>query len=204
MSEEIAQGTSAWLDMKRGKISATHMADLLMKPTAAGYRNYRAKLVLELLTEKTEETFCSFDMQRGIDLEPDARISYEFQTGHTVDQVAWVDHPTIHRAGCSPDGLIGDDGGVEYKCPKSSTHLDYLLTGDIDRNYMLQMQWQMECTGRKWIDFVSYHPDFPIDKQLKIIRVERDDEKINELKAAAISFNIEVDRMQLELESLTV
>lgn len=204
MSEPIEQGTPEWFALKRGKIGATHMADILMKPTAAGYRNYRAKLLLERITGKTEETFCSFDMQRGIDLEPDARISYEFVTGHNVDQVAWVDHPMINMAGCSPDGLIGADGGTEYKCPKAATHLDYLLTEKIDRDYILQMQWFLACTGRKWIDFVSYHPDFPIYKQLKIIRVERDNEKIAELETSAVNFDIAVREMCRDLSALTV
>lgn len=204
MSDNIEQGTPEWFAFKRGKISATHMADILMKPTSAGYRNYRAKLLLERVTDKTEETFCSFDMQRGIDLEPDARVSYEFTTGNTVDQVAWVGHPTIEMSGCSPDGLIGYDGGAEYKCPKAATHLDYLLDGDIGRDYTLQIQWQLACTGRKWIDFVSYHPDFPIDNQLKIIRVERDNEKIAELETAAVNFDIAVREMCRDLLALTV
>jgi putative phage-type endonuclease len=199
--DDIEQGTEQWLDAKRGYISATHMADILMKPSAAGYRNYRAKLLLERITGRTEETFCSFDMQRGIELEPDARVSYEFVTGNAVDQIAWVKHPIIVMAGCSPDGYVGEDGCVEYKCPKIATHLDYIVEEKIDRNYILQMQWQMACSGRKWADFVSYHPDFPIDKQLKIIRVDRDDEKIAELEAAAIEFNAAIDKMQDVLRS---
>lgn len=204
MTDQV-QGTEEWFDAKRGKISATHMADILMKVTTAGYRNYRAKLLLERITGKTEETFCSFDMQRGIDLEPDARISYQFEAGNTVEQIMWVDHPTIADSGCSPDGLIKVDGAIaglaEFKAPKSATHLDYILTEIIDRNYLLQMQWQMACTGAQWVDFVSYHPDFPLDKQLKIIRVERDQDKINELESAAVKFNFAVQQMIDDLEA---
>lgn len=193
--ESIEQGTPQWFDLKRGKISATHMADILMKPDNAGYRNYLAKLLLERVTGATEETYCSYDMQRGIELEESARACYSFETYNIVEQVAWVDHPTIKMAGCSPDGLIGLDGGVEFKCPKAATHLNYIMTGKIDRDYMLQMQWQMACANRKWIDFASYHPAFPEDKQLKIIRVLRDEEKIAELEDAAIKFDMQVDLM---------
>ena len=191
---DIDQGTEEWFAIKRGKIGATHMADILMKPTAAGYRYYLAKLVLERLTDTTEETFCSFDMQRGIELEPAARLCYSFETGNVVEQIAWVDHPTIELAGCSPDGLANSDGLVEFKCPKQATHLlDYILDEKIDRNYLLQIQWQMACCGRDWNDFCSYHPDFPEDKQLKIIRVLRDADEIAKLEEAAIAFNLKVE-----------
>jgi hypothetical protein len=105
-------------------------------------------------------------------------------------------------AGCSPDGVIADlAGGVEFKCPKAATHLGYILTEKIDRNYMLQMQWQMECQDFQWIDFVSYHPDFPADKQLKIIRVHRDETVIQELKDAAVLFGAAVEQMIIDLEA---
>lgn len=200
---EITQGSPEWFDLKRGKISSTHMSEISMKETTAGYRNYRAKLLLERVTGKTEETYCSFDMQNGIEREPDARACYAFESGHTVIETAWIDHPSIPMAGVSPDGTIpSENGGVEIKSPKAATHLDYLLTEKIDRNYILQMQWAMACQPEvQWIDFVSYHPDFPLDKQLKIIRVERDNDKINELEAAAIKFNFAVQTMIDDLEA---
>lgn len=201
--EGQVQGTEEWFDLKRGKISSTHMADILMKNTTAGYRNYMAKLVLERITGKTEETFCSYDMAIGIEREPDARACYAFETNHVVDQVAWIDHPTISMAGASPDGVIyAENGGIEIKSPKAATHLDYILTEKIDRNYVLQMQWAMSCQPKiRWINFVSYHPDFPLEMQLKIIRVERDDKQISELESAAVKFNLAVDRMIQDLKA---
>lgn len=201
--DSIVQGTEEWFAIKRGKVSATHMADILMKSSTAGYRNYHAKLALERLTGTTEDTFCSFDMQRGIELEADARGCYAFETGNDVTQVAWVDHPTVPMAGCSPDGLVGDIGLVEFKCPKQATHLfDYILAEKIDRDYILQMQWQLACyPGRKWVDFCSYHPAFPVDRQLKIIRVLRDEETIKSLEDAAVEFNSVVETTLAQLRN---
>jgi putative phage-type endonuclease len=204
--EPIQQGTPQWFDLKRGKIGATHMADILMKPTMAGYRNYLVKLALERMTGRTEETFCSFDMKNGIEMEPAARSCYEFETGNTVEEIAWVDHPTIPMAGCSPDGIImvGDviKGLAEFKCPKAATHLGYLLTEQIDRDYILQMQWQMACTGAPWVDFESYQPSFPEHLQLKIIRVSRDDVQIKALEDAAVLFNRAVEQVITDLDAI--
>lgn len=205
MIHTMDQGTPEWDDIRRGKVSASHIAEVLSKgkgsAESAGVRNYRARLVIERLTNKTEETFCSFDMQRGIELEPDARSRYEFESGETVNQVGWVDHPTIELAGSSPDGLIGEDGHIEIKCCNAATHLDYYLTEKIDGKYILQMQFQMACSGREYCDFVSFHPDFPEDKQLKIIRVFRDDEKIAEIEEKVVNFLFGVNRMIEDLEA---
>ena len=192
--EKIIQGTPEWFDLKRGKISATHMADILMKESAAGYQNYLTAVALERITGKTADTYCGYDMQVGIEREGPARDLYSFESGEVVVEVPWVGHPYIDQTGASPDGLAGKDGLVEIKSPKAATHKGYRLEEKIDRNYLLQMQWQMVCTGRQWCDFVSYCPDFPDDKQIKIIRVWRDDHKIDELEAAAIKFNWAVEQ----------
>ena len=84
-------------------------------------------------------------------------------------------------AGCSPDGLIGDDGLVEVKCPLGHTHAETVITGTIPSDYVLQMQWQMACTGRRWCDYVSFDPTWDEDMQLFIKRVERDDKLIEKL-----------------------
>ena len=197
---DIIQGTQEWFDIKRGKVSASKISDVMMKPTTAGYRNYRAKLVVERLTGETEDSYQNADMLRGTELEPNARLVYEYVTGQTVDQVGWIDHPTIEFSGSSPDGLVGEDGHIEIKCPKAATHLDTLLTGTIDDKYLLQMQFQMACSGRKWNDFVSYHPSFPEDKQLKIIRVDRDNAMIADIEKAVKIFLADVEKIVSELK----
>lgn len=204
--EEITQGTPEWFTLRLGKVTASKVADVMSKgkggAESAGVRNYRAALVCERLTGQREETYTNGAMQRGTDLEPLARECYEFLTGNTVDQVAFVDHPTIPMSGASPDGLIGEDGLTEIKCPNSATHIDYLLNGVPPLTYVPQMAWQMACTGRKWCDFVSYDPRLPEELQLFVVRLHRDDAMIAEMEQAVIAFNASVDRMIADLKAI--
>lgn len=204
--EEITQGTPEWFALRLGKVTASKVADVMSKSKggaeSAGVRNYRAALVCERLTGQREETYTNGAMQRGTDLEPLARECYEFLTGNTVDQVAFVDHPTIPMSGASPDGLIGEDGLTEIKCPNSATHIDYLLNGVPPSTYVPQMAWQMACTGRKWCDFVSYDPRLPEELQLFVVRLHRDDAMIAEMESAVISFNASVEKMISDLKAI--
>jgi hypothetical protein len=131
-------------------------------------------------------------MQWGIDQEDHARAAYQIHALCTVEEVGFLEHPRLF-AGASPDGLIGDDGMVEIKCPNQSTHGETLLTGRIDDKYHKQMQFQLACSGRSWCDFVSFDPRFPEPMRLWVKRVNRDDEAINEIEAAATVFLNEVD-----------
>src|SRR5690606_6597640 len=140
-----------------GRVTASRIADVTAATRngwGASRANYKAELVAERLTGQPAQRFISGAMQHGIDTEPDAILAYEFFTDQTVEPVGFVDHPTIAMSGASPDGLIGDDGLVEVKCPNTATHLDTLLGGAIPDKYLKQMQWQMACTGRQWCDFV--------------------------------------------------
>jgi predicted phage-related endonuclease len=137
----------------------------------------------------------------GREQEPKARIAYEFFRDVGVAQVGFVDHPKIKGAGCSPDGLVGDDGLVEIKAPNSSTHLETLLGGTVPNKYLLQMQFQMACTGRKWADFVSYDPRFPQSMQMFVQRVERDDKLIADTEKAVREFLQETDDKEWALRT---
>jgi len=141
-------------------------------------------------------------MQWGTDTEPLARAAYEAHTGHIVDEVPMLPHPTIAMSGSSPDGLVDKDGQIEVKCPNSATHAKTLLAKKPDGKYITQMQWQMACTGRKWCDFVSFDPRFPEHLQLCVIRVERDDEMIASLEQEVTSFLAEVAQMVQQLNSM--
>lgn len=201
--EPIEQGTDEWKQLRLGKVTASRIADVMSKgkggAESAGVRNYRAQLVCERLTGQKEDSYINGAMQRGTELEPMARECYEFLQGVTVDQIAFVDHPTVPMSGASPDGLVGEDGLVEIKCPNTATHIDYLLSNSAPSNYILQMLWQMACTGRKWCDFVSYDPRLPEDLQMLVIRYHRADDEIQALEAAVISFNKSVDNMLTDL-----
>lgn len=195
MSEEIQQGTPEWFAQRLGKATASRIKDIVAK-TKTGYSTSRDKyltqLLLERLTGTVAESYSDAAMAWGNDTEPFARAAYEAQKGVMVDQVAFINHPTIEMAGASPDGLVGDDGLVEIKCPMSHTHLESLL-GGLDDQYKIQVNWQMACTGRKWTDLCSFDPRFPAELQLVIKRFERDDAFIATLEEEVIKFLAELD-----------
>src|SRR5699024_10393003 len=142
------------------------------------------ELVVERLTGVPKEGFSNAAMAWGTETEPQARATFTLTTGLSVEEVGFVDHPSIEMTGASPDGLIGDSGLIEIKCPNSATHIATLRGSDIDDKYMKQMQWQMACMARDWCDFVSFDPRLPDEMQLHIRRVEADRELIEEIETA--------------------
>jgi hypothetical protein len=140
--------------------------------------SYINQLVAEKLTGETTPFYQNEHMIRGTELEPDARQLYEFITGSEVQQVGFCLHDTL-EAGASPDGLIGEDGGLEIKCPAPATHVEYLRGDKLPSKYKQQVMGCLWITGREWWDFMSYHPNM---KPL-IVRVERDEDYIAELEA---------------------
>ena len=202
---DIVQGSDEWKQLRLGKVTASRVADMVAR-TKSGYgasrANYAAQLIAERLTGVAAESYTNAAMQHGTDTEPEARNAYEFYQGVTVEQVAFVPHPTIADAGCSPDGLVGDDGMVEIKCPNTATHLDTLLGRTVPAKYIDQMQFQMSCCGRQWCDFVSYDPRMPEHMRLFVQRVARDDNRIAELEAEAVTFLKEIAFKIEQLENL--
>jgi hypothetical protein len=195
------QGSPEWLAERAGKVTASMVSAVLAKPETAGYRDYQAQLVAEILTGKTQGSdYTNAAMQFGTEMEPLARSAYEAETGFSVDEVGFCQHPTIERAGASPDGLVGNSGLVEIKCPKVATHLAYLIAGIVPVGYKNQMMWQMSCTNRDWCDFVSFRPDLPEHLQLFIVRFKRDPARILELETAVIAFLDSVDKMLSQLK----
>jgi hypothetical protein len=140
-------------------------------------------------------------MQWGIDTEPFARAAYELQQDVMVETVGFATHPEIPRFGCSPDGLVGEDGLVEIKCPNTATHIEYLLAGTVPAEYQAQMLVEMACTGRQWVDFVSYDPRLPAHLQLFVRRFLRDAARIAEIESKVVQFLEEVDRVLVQLSS---
>lgn len=195
----MEQGSMEWKLARAGKVTASRISDVMAKiktGEAAAREDYRAQLAAEIITgEPQDDGFVTKDMAFGTEQEKFARAAYEVLTGGFVDEVGVIDHPTIERAAASPDGLVGSDGLVEIKCPKVKTHIKYLMTSRIPTDYMLQMQWQMACTGRKWCDWISYRGDLPGTMGMLIIRVNRDDKKIAEIEAEVKAFNESVDKM---------
>lgn len=192
----MQQGSEEWHRARLGKVTASRIADVVAKIKTgwgANRKNYAAELVIERLTGAPVEKYQSAAMAYGSECEPEARAAYAFMKDADVTEVGFVPHPTIAMAGCSPDGLIGDDGLIEIKCPNTAQHLDTLLTDKIDDGHYKQMQWQMACTGRQWCDFISYDRRLPEAMRLYIKRVTRDDLMIAELEQAARHFLAEID-----------
>lgn len=205
---DFPQGTEEWKQARAGVVTASRIADVLAKiksGEAAARRDYRAQLVAEILTGRPQEDgFQSAEMLWGTEQEPLARSAYEVATGHLVDLVGLVIHPEIERAGASPDGIVAADdvngtGLVEIKCPKTATHLQYLLDDVIPVKYEPQMMWQMACTDAQWVDFVSYDPRLPLKHQLFVKRLERDPQRIMEIEAEVIVFIREADAIITKL-----
>ena len=201
----VIQGSPEWFDMKRGIFSASRIVDIcpgVKGSFLAGRKNYIAKVVLELITGVTAETYQSPAMEQGVEREAAARLAYEVKTSEWVDEVPFILHPAISRLGCSPDGLIGEVAGIEIKCPEPAQHLDTIINGTIKRDYIYQMQCSLFVTGREYWDFVSYNPDFPEHLQLYIHRVYPDQKIFDEIEKSVLSANIEVDELISKLEAL--
>lgn len=196
MIEMMDQGSDEWFAIRIGKVTASRVADILAK-TKSGYStsrdNYMAQLVCERLTNQKAESFTNAAMQHGTETEPLARAAYEALKDVLVDEVGFVPHPSIEMAGASPDGLVGDDGLLEIKCPNTATHIDTLLNQSVPTKYFTQMQFQMACTGRKWCDFVSFDNRLPEELQLFVKRVPRDDVYIKIMEAEIVQFIAELD-----------
>lgn len=192
--DEIVQGSAEWHALRCGKVTASRVADVIARTKTgwgASRANYAAELIAERLTGVAAEGFTNAAMQWGTDQEPNARMAYEFLHDVTVEQVAFVRHPTLEDAGASPDGLVGERGLLEIKCPNTATHIDTLIKHEIPAKYITQMMWQMACTGREWCDFVSYDPRLPESMQLFVKRVQRDQDVIDELEREVLAFLME-------------
>jgi len=200
---DVPQGTDAWFEARLGRPTGSVYSDVLAKGKDGGKSLTRQKLVVKLALEivtckPAAQGFKTQQMQDGNDREPIARALYEASRGVFVEEVGFCQHDTIFT-GVSPDGLVGDDGMVEFKCPIETTHRDYMLRKDEPPEYRAQIQGQMWVTGRKWCDFVSFHPEFPANAQLIVRRVLRDDAYIANLEAEVIKFNADV---QVEAEAI--
>ena len=193
----MIQGSEEWLRARIGKATASRVRDITATTKSGGWtagrENYMAELVTERLTGEPAPKFVSAAMANGTECEPEARAAYSFQADVDVEEVGFIDHPTIAMCGASPDGLVGADGMVEIKCPTTATHLKTLLTGKIAVEYVDQMQMQMAVCGRRWVDFVSYDKRLPEPMRLFVHRMPRDDKLIASIELQVTQFLIDLD-----------
>ena len=200
----VEQKSDEWFKLRLGKVTASRISDVIAEiktGEAKARADYRVELICERLSGQPLEGYTNAHMERGIQLEPFARAWYEANK-EFVKQVGFVQHPTIEMSGASPDGLVGEDGMIEIKCPKINTHITTMLDGRVPTKYIPQMQWQMACTGRQWNDFVSYCPEMPTDLQMFIKRLPRDDAYIAELERKVQEFLLDVSVTLERLEAL--
>ncbi|WP_455480129.1 lambda exonuclease family protein [Bartonella sp. B23] len=197
----MEQRTAEWFQARLGKVSASNVYSVINR-TAKGlptskYDEYKIKLITERLTGEISPHHETEDMRWGIEHENDAIEEYNFIYDANVTRCGFVPHPTIEMAGASPDGLIGEQGLVEVKCPRSTTHIRFFIDSKIKPEYLAQMQFQMACTGRKWCDFVSYDPRFIGQSsylRLKRQRVYRDEEQIAHINKVVEAFLTEIEQ----------
>ncbi len=202
MPDIIEQRSDEWKKLRLGIPTASRMADMMAR-TKSGYgasrANLMASLIAERLTGVPAEYYQNTAMQWGTDHEDEAVAAYSFYRNMSVEKVSFVKHPTL-ESGASPDVLVGADGLAEIKCPLTATHIDTILGGNVPEKYVLQMQWQMACTGRKWCDFVSYDPRMPERLRLYVKRVVSDPAMIKEIYIEVEKF---LSEMKQKLDALS-
>ena len=193
ITDTAIQGTKEWRDA-RGGIPTASAFDMLITTKGEPSKQrqkYMYALAVERITGAKEEGYQNGAMQRGIEMEAEARKMYDLMTDSTVEIVGVCYQDEKKLWGCSPDGLVGDDGLLEIKCPTAPVHVEYILEGKLPTAYVQQTQGQLFITGRKWLDFMSYYPGI---KPL-IIRVVPDVKFITALRVELELFCRELDEI---------
>ena len=182
---DLVQGSAEWIKARLGKVGCSRLGDVLAfskkgEPLQAR-EDYMMELLCERMTGVPADHFTSDAMKHGTQYEPEARMRYEAERGVMVDEDGGQEHPLITGFRCSPDGLVGPDGGIEIKCPNTATHLNTIITGQVNPRYILQMTGAVIIYNRAWWDFVSYDPRLPDDLGLYIKRFTREELPVNEV-----------------------
>ena len=188
----MEQRSSEWLTAKCGKVGCSRLGEVLsFKKNGASSEerdNYLYELLAERLSGKNTPHFITREMEDGVQYESMARIKYELRNSVMVEEHGGQEHPSIAGWWCSPDGLVGDDGGIEIKCPNTATHLDTLINGTIKEQYIYQMTGAVLIYDRAWWDFVSYDPRLPDELGFYCRRFTRDELPIQLVEDGVIKF----------------
>lgn len=186
------QGSDAWRMARLGRATASEFSAVLAKGQGKTRAAYMRRLLAERLTGKPIDTYHNSHMDRGQLQEPFARQAYEALTGTIVNEAEFIAHPTL-MAGCSADGLIDDDGGIEAKSVIPTVQVETLMAGGYPSEHRAQIMGSLWLTERRWWDFCSFCPDMPEHLQLYVFRVERDEDFIQRLAAEVTVFLREID-----------
>lgn len=192
---DAPQGSDGWLLARCGRATASEFSSVQAKGEGKTRSKYLRRVVAERLTGKPlEGGFSNAHTDRGHQQEPFGKLAYEARTGNIIEEAGFIQHPTL-MAGCSPDGLVDADGGVEGKSVIATVQLETILGGSYPPEHKAQIQGSLWITGRTWWDFISYCPDLPPHLQLYVFRVKRDDAYIKTLATEVIKFLAEVDEL---------
>jgi putative phage-type endonuclease len=175
-----------WFAVHVGRLGGSTIKDACAKGQGKSRANLLYRKAGEILSGEAYEGYFNENMQRGIDLEPEARRLYELVRGVDVEQVAVVLSDDPHKL-CSPDGLVGDSGIIEIKCVIPSVHIETIDKDRIPAQYRKQIQWGLSICQRDWCDFISYCPKI-VGKSIFIKRTQRDEKLIKELHEGANAF----------------
>lgn len=191
----MPQGSDEWHAIRKGKMTASHAQEI--GNNGKGLDTYIIKLMADYFSSGEYEGYKNSHMERGTELEPVARSMYELETGQTVEEVGFVEHSDY--AGCSPDGLIGEDGGIEIKCHDDTAHFKFILNGqkEIDSKYLWQIQANLLMTGRKWWDYIAYNPNF--EQSLLVFRIHPDAAMHDKLKEGLKSGEAQIQSIKSKL-----
>jgi len=200
--KDMEQGSDAWKAMRLGKVTASKMKDLMSNGRGTALskmsETYMMDLIAERLTGESKPFFENDAMRWGTETEPQARAMFEIQEGLEVEEVAFIEYDDY--VGVSPDGLIGDDGLIEIKCPTTSTQIKRALSDDYAADYKDQIQMQLWVSNRKYCYFLSFDPRLDCAAGYLLQKVERDDAYIEKMALKTSEFIIKMNEL---LEVLT-
>jgi hypothetical protein len=206
------QHSPEWWAARLGKVTASRIGDMMARNQprkgqtvgdwSAKHNNYLREKVAERITGKPRDRKKVASLDHRLEIEPDARVAYEFYSDNPVVEVGFIEHPRIPNAGASPDGLVGSDGGQEIKCLDPENHIELITAGGIDQDYLYQCQFGMACTDRLWWDFVAFCPEMPEEGKLWVQRVDRDIILIAEIERNVIEFLTEVDQRVAQVQAI--
>ena len=189
---DLEQGTEEWLNLRKGKMTASHAQEI--GNNGKGLETYIVGLMAEKYSMAEKVSYTNDDMARGQELEDQARSVYAINNEVEIKTIGFVEYSEF--VGCSPDGLVGDDGLIEIKCPNDVIYFQHLLKGAtstdaIDSKYLWQMQMNLLITGRKWCEYICYNPNFK--ESMIVITITPDEEKFKKL---LVGFQIGEERIK--------
>jgi len=185
----IIQGSPEWFNMRVGKVTASHAQAI--GNNGKGLDTYLLEVVSEMFSSAQKDQYSNEHTERGNELEPLARSMYELQKNVEVEEIGFAEYNDF--VGCSPDGLVGDDGMIEIKCPDDKTYFNLLMNENIDSSYIWQCQMNLLILEKKWCDLIFYNPNF--EKSMKIFRLKPDKEMFSRLKEGFAKAEKEIIRM---------